>query len=277
VLVTATTITLGLFGSFVRPAQATIGTGYLVGSSPANGSRSAFAPSQVQLQFSLLPLLGTRITVSGPYGVVTSAVPFLLGTTATESLPGQLPDGDYAVQYYADFGLLGSTAGTVYFAVGPAPAPSTSTPQRGSTPSGMTSGMTSSVPATRPAAKPRTSSRGPSSRGLSSPAAAAAGPGGPGTPSPVPTVPGGKGSAATDTARTVPVPARGADLVALGDTRPVASGSTSPSSGGWPLPPPLVLVGLLLAATAFAADRWRTTRRDRAQLRRAATGSPATP
>lgn len=262
---------MGLLGSSAHPAEATIG-GHLVSSSPGNGSRSASAPSQVRLEFSLLPLLRSWVTVSGPSGVVASGPPFLVGHTAYQSLPGYLPDGDYAVRYYADFGLFGSTSGTVFFAVGPAPVPSTSTAPNPSTArrTGAPSATAQPAPATTPAARRRTTYPDPSTT-----ASPAAGPGGPGSPSAGPTAPDGTLSAATGPA--VALPDRSTDLTALAGPQPVAGSDPRSASDGWPLPPPLVLLGLLLAATAFAVDRWWTTHRDRAQLRRAATGSPAMP
>ena len=102
----------------------------LVGADPAQGSRLAVAPGQVRLVFNHRADDDTRMTVTGPPGVVTYGVPHLMGETVQQDLADGLPDGDYVVQYYAHFGIFGAISGTVSFAVGPAPSP-TPTPVPG--------------------------------------------------------------------------------------------------------------------------------------------------
>lgn len=226
-----------------QPARAT-DAGRLVSSSPADAVRLASAPRDVQLTFSLWPTLESWVTVTGPAGVVASGRPHLLGSIADQALPDRLPNGDYTVLYYADFGLLGSTTGTVDFAVGPVPSPSPS-------PS----------PSTRPSSPAATTPPHPSATRSA-----------PTTPAPQPSAQASTSAAAVPSAGgpgAGPGDGRGADLVALGAIRP----SASMPSRGWPWPPPLLLAGLLVALAVFGADRWRTVRVDRTQLQEATTVS----
>ena len=105
----------------VNSAQAALG-GILVKSTPADGSRQSAPPHDVVLIFSLPLASGSKVSVSGPTGNITSASPLILGDTATQLLPSGLSNGDYTVTYDADFGVLGTTSGSVRFSVGPAPS-----------------------------------------------------------------------------------------------------------------------------------------------------------
>jgi hypothetical protein len=121
----------------VNSAQAALG-GFLVKSTPADGSRQSVPPRDVVLIFSLPLASGSKVSVSGPTGNITSASPLILGDTATQLLPSGLSNGDYTVTYDADFGVLGTTSGSVRFSVGP--TPSTSSPTVTSPPPSGTGG-----------------------------------------------------------------------------------------------------------------------------------------
>jgi copper resistance protein C len=210
----------------------------LVSCDPAQGTRLAAAPEQVRLVFNHLPDLTTRITVTGPPGVVASGIPLLLGQTASQALPYGLPDGDYVVQFSAHFGVFGSLAGTVGFAVGPAPSP-------------VPAPSTASAP---PRNLARADARPPS------PARPTAGrfP-----PSATPSATGASTTATATAAGTSPPPA-------------MRAASASSAGHGWSLPLPWpVTIALLLAVTGFGVERWGWGARDRARLRRSATGSPS--
>lgn len=225
---------------------------------PADGTRLASAPSRVHLEFNLLVMHGTWVTVSGPSGVVASGEPLIAGFVADQPLPGNLPDGTYSVQYYADF-IGASASGTLHFAVGPAPAPSTPAvaPSRTATASPARR-------APRPGPTPTGgTATGPATRSPNPAQGTATAIGVPATPSRT----GGSaaGSAAKSGPGTGATTASGA-----------ASAPSTSSTGGW-LPPPVVLLALATAGAGFAADRFRTARRDRTGLRHAAVGSPTTP
>lgn len=248
------------------PALATV-TGRLLLSSPAAGSRLSSAPTQIRLQFNLLLTFDTWVRVTGPRGVVTSRHPHILAGLAVQALPDGLPDGPYTVDYNADFGLFGSTRGTVPFSVGPAPpATASSGPVR---PVRSDRSDPVPVPIRDPAQAPATpdppgASDAPTSGPPSSPARAPTAVAG--------TTPGDPGSTSSP-ATAVPGAGPG------GGTHPGQAGvrirkSTDGESGSWPRPPSPVLAGLFVAVLLFAADRRRTSRRDGAQARRPAARPP---
>jgi methionine-rich copper-binding protein CopC len=209
----------------------------LVSADPAQGTRLAVAPGQVRLVFNHDADLDTRVTVTGPPGVVASGLPHVLGETVRQDLPDGLPDGDYVVQFSAHFGMFGGLTGAVAFAVGPAPSPSPSpraVPRGGSNPA-----RSSAHPS--PSASPVRSSP-PAAPVSGAPASSA--------------VPGAPATSPVQPAQAVPA-------------------AVSSGGGGWSLPMP-VTVALLLALTGFAMQRWWGGIRDRAKLRRgSAPSSPA--
>lgn len=235
------------------PASATIG-GRLLSSSPVAGSRLSSAPTRIRLQFNLPLTDDTWVRVTGSKGVVIARRPQLLVGLAVLALPDVLPNGNYIVDYNADFGLLGSTRGTVPFAVGPAP--------RATPPARPV------VPTREPAGPPTTANsheehRAATSRQPIPPSR---------TPTATGTTSGGPGSGGSPAA---PVPSDGArDGTRPGNTEVLVQNTTRSDSDGFPWPPSLLLAGLLVAALLFATDRWRSVRGDRGRLRRPGPGAP---
>jgi methionine-rich copper-binding protein CopC len=102
----------------------------LVAITPTGNSTLDTVPAQVTLEFSEPPqALGTRVLVSGPDGgQVSEGAVELRGTSVIQPLSGDLPAGNYTVQWRATSSDGHSLAGTSTFVIGPGTSAATGPP-----------------------------------------------------------------------------------------------------------------------------------------------------
>ncbi|PWJ53131.1 hypothetical protein SAMN06264364_11426 [Quadrisphaera granulorum] len=121
----------------------------LESSAPADGAVLDIAPTSVVLTFSAPPIgLGAKVVVTGPDGaVVSSGDPRVVDRTVTEDLAGDLPAGQYRVEWRVTSSDGHPVSGELTYTAS-APAPSTSPPS---------SSSTNAAPATASPASPSSS------------------------------------------------------------------------------------------------------------------------
>ena len=126
-------LTAVLLGAGTLPAQA---HDALVGTVPLNTETLTAAPSTVELSFTAEPLpLGTEVRVVGPDGVQASDGPAeIRGTTVVQPLAGQLPAGDYSVEWRSTSSDGHALTGELAFTIAPStPAAAAPTASAGTT------------------------------------------------------------------------------------------------------------------------------------------------
>jgi hypothetical protein len=94
--------------------------------SPAPGSTSESAPSEVRMRFDdLVFITDFDLSVTGPDGDVKAGIPVVFGRDVTQQLDDDLPSGRYTVSWRVEGSLLReSGSGSFTFRVAAAPRPS---------------------------------------------------------------------------------------------------------------------------------------------------------